>query len=84
MLMKYTPKNDIWSALLANANRGGENVHSGAILGAILGARTEDGVIPSAMKDGLYPAEEIRAEIDSFVKIVARSGKPGNGTENEL
>ena len=84
MLMKYTPKNDVYSALLANANRGGENVHSGAVLGAILGARAGDGALPSDMEDGLYQAEEIRAEIDSFVKTVARAGKQSNGTENEL
>ena len=65
----------IWDGLLANANVGGENVHRGSILGAILGAR----VTPSAKSDdvgklqkGLHNKKELQEEIDAFVKGVLK------------
>ena len=85
MISKYTqqsPKtgssssssSSCWRALLANANVGGENVHRGAILGAILGAYAGDEQLPTEMKDGLYEKEAIEKEIDDFVRSVMKSG----------
>ena len=81
MISKYTqqsPKtgssSSCWRALLANANVGGENVHRGAILGAILGAYAGDEQLPYDMKDGLYEKEAIEKEIDDFVRSVMKSG----------
>ena len=80
MVAKYctsTPSgvSRVWDGLLANANVGGENVHRGSILGAILGAR----VAPSAKSDdvsklqkGLYNKKELEDEIDAFVKAVLK------------
>ena len=59
---------------LANANVGGENVHRGAILGAILGAYAGDEQLSKEMKDGLYEKEAIEKEIDDFVRSVMKSG----------
>jgi len=39
VVAKYNPKRNTWTALLANANLGGENVHRGSCLGAILGSQ---------------------------------------------
>ena len=73
MMLKYTTafKNDVWTGVLANANAGGENVHRGSILGAILGAATTIENVPKTkMVDGLYHREELAYEIDSFVTCV--------------
>jgi hypothetical protein len=77
MLCKYTRPsylNDgaagIWKALLSNANIGGENVHRGACLGVILGARVGDENLPDELKSGLYMRQELEKEIDSFVSAV--------------
>ena len=77
MLCKYTRPshlNDgadgIWKALLANANIGGENVHRGACLGVILGARVGDENLPDELKSGLYERRALEEEIDSFVSAV--------------
>ena len=77
MLCKYTRPshlNDgadgIWKALLANANIGGENVHRGACLGVILGARVGDENLPNELKSGLYERRALEEEIDSFVSAV--------------
>ncbi|KAL9181202.1 hypothetical protein ACHAXT_010007 [Thalassiosira profunda] len=81
MLCKYTQPaylNDdagIWKALLANANIGGENVHRGAVLGAILGARVGDEHLPAELKAGLFAQDDLAKEIDTFVKAVVGSAK---------
>mmetsp|Transcript_222 Transcript_222/g.569 ORF Transcript_222/g.569 Transcript_222/m.569 type:complete len:214 (+) Transcript_222:976-1617(+) len=81
MMAKYTSKeNDAWTGLVANANVGGENVHRGAVLGAVLGARAGYERLPSKMINGLYNHESIAKEIDEFVNAVM---KDGNG-EKEL
>lgn len=61
---------NVWHALLANANVGGENVHRGSILGAILGARAGVSQLPPQLMSGLYPHQELAAEIDDFVQAV--------------
>mmetsp|Transcript_9153 Transcript_9153/g.13514 ORF Transcript_9153/g.13514 Transcript_9153/m.13514 type:complete len:445 (-) Transcript_9153:266-1600(-) len=75
MIAKYSTspdrKNDVWTGLIANANVGGENVHRGCILGAILGARAGMESIPKEkLVDGLYDKETLEQEIDDFVEAV--------------
>lgn len=56
-----------WPALLRNANVGGENVHRGAVLGFLLGAREGVEALPADLFEGLSHRTEIAAEIDAFV-----------------
>jgi len=70
LIAKYLPQNNPWFGLLANANVGGENVHRGSIIGAILGARASDSNLPAQLKEGLHNHQEIASEIDAFVKAV--------------
>lgn len=63
----------VWEALLANANSGGENVHRGALLGAILGASSGYDRLPSKMVSGLYDKDKIAVEIDEFVNAVMQA-----------
>lgn len=62
--------NQVWEGLLANANVGGENVHRGSVMGAILGARAGYRALQPQLVDGLYPHDELEKEIDDFVKAV--------------
>lgn len=71
----------IWKALIANANIGGENVHRGAVLGAILGARVGDENLPPQLKSGLYDKEHLGQEIDSFVDAVMQKTKDSSKIE---
>ena len=57
--------------VLRNANRGGENVHSGCIIGALLGAQCGFAGLPARLVDGLKDSEAIREEIAAFVEAVA-------------
>jgi ADP-ribosyl-[dinitrogen reductase] hydrolase len=59
-----------WRGLLSNANVGGENVHRGSVLGAILGARAGFDRLPPQLVEGLYPQSELQQEIDDFVRAV--------------
>lgn len=61
---KYT---DFSDAVLANANAGGENVHRGLVLGALLGAQVGASGIPAKLKAGLHHHAALQKEIDSFV-----------------
>ena len=72
MVSKYTTRrdNDAWTGLIANANIGGENVHRGAILGVVLGARAGLNNLPSQMINGLHDYVKLEKEIDDFVKAV--------------
>lgn len=79
MIAKYLPGQDVWKALLANANVGGESVHRGSILGAVLGARAGDSVLPSRLKDGLYHKSDLEQEIDDFVKAVLKDNNNDDG-----
>ena len=57
------------AALYANANRGGENVATGALLGALLGGASGFAAIPAELVEGLAPGqrEALEAEVDAFV-----------------
>lgn len=58
---------DVWAALLENANRGGENVHTGAVLGALLGADAGMAALAPELAGGLVNRVEIGAEVDAVV-----------------
>mmetsp|Transcript_47815 Transcript_47815/g.95806 ORF Transcript_47815/g.95806 Transcript_47815/m.95806 type:complete len:89 (+) Transcript_47815:453-719(+) len=57
-------------ALLANANRGGENVAVGALIGAVLGAAAGYSRIPPHLIDGLARSQRpaLDHEIDAFAQ----------------
>lgn len=71
--VKVPSSNRVWDGLLANANVGGENVHRGSIMGAILGARTGASRLPSHLIDGLYHRQLLHQEIDDFVAAILPS-----------
>lgn len=64
---------DFEGAVLANANCGGENVHRGCVLGAVLGAYHGEKAIPAHLKDGLHDAKALRVEIEAFKAAVAQA-----------
>ena len=74
MLSKYTQRsgsvNSCRTALLNNANIGGENVHRGAVLGAGLGARVGHEGMQGGLIDGLFQSKELEIEINQFVDAV--------------
>ena len=70
MIAKYMPGNDVWKALIANANVGGENVHRGSILGLVLGAQAGDSSLNPNLVNGLYHKDKLAQEIDDFVSAV--------------
>jgi ADP-ribosylglycohydrolase len=59
---------DFKTALLANANAGGDNVHRGMILGLLAGASNTE--IPPAFKSGLLAYKELKNEIRDFVDLL--------------
>ncbi len=58
---------DVESALLANANAGGDNVHRGMVLGILVGAANED--LPKYLKQGLIAFDDLETEIEAFSDI---------------
>jgi len=70
MIAKYHDR--CWDGLLANANIGGENVHRGSILGAVLGARAGLPNLPQMLSEGLHDKILLEQEIDAFVKAVMK------------
>lgn len=58
------------AAVLANANRGGENVATGALIGALMGAACGFERLPKSLVEGLYHRAEIEQEIEQFAKAV--------------
>ena len=75
MATKYTSLNSnnatetIRDGLLANANRGGENVATGALLGAVFGATVGYDGIPKEFLTGLATSQKhlIDVEIEHFI-----------------
>jgi ADP-ribosyl-[dinitrogen reductase] hydrolase len=70
LLLYFAKSNnmDVETALLANTNAGGDNVHRGMILGILLGAANKK--LPEHLKSGLIAFDEIRTEIEAFSDIV--------------
>ena len=58
---------EVESALLANANAGGDNVHRGMVLGLLVGAANKE--LPEHLKQGLIAFEELQTEIEAFSDI---------------
>lgn len=71
---KKTKTVSVWKALLSNANAGGENVHRGSCLGAVLGARAGmEGLAGTPeLVAGLHDREALAQEIDEFVAAVMK------------
>ena len=80
LVQTYIPAQDPWHGLLTNANAGGENVHRGSVLGAILGARAGNDALPEKLKKGLVPYDELAQEIDDFVNAVMNDSGSEYGT----
>jgi len=70
LFMTFKYSNSFESGLLANANRGGENVATGTLIGALLGAKFGYSNIPQHLIDGLAQSEVIAKEIDSFISKI--------------
>lgn len=62
---------DVESALLANANAGGDNVHRGMVLGMLVGAANKQ--LPEHLMQGLIAFDELQTEIEAF-SAIALSG----------
>ena len=62
---------DLESALLANANAGGDNVHRGMVLGLLVGAASEE--VPTMLKTGLVDHVELATEIEAFSEMAVTS-----------
>lgn len=62
--------NDMEKGLLENANCGGENVHRGAMLGALWGAHNGADVAGMNLVGQLKDRSELNDEIEAFVKAV--------------
>ena len=79
MATKYTSLNKMSGidsfqmGLLANANRGGENVATGALLGALFGAMVGYDGIPPELLDGLAKSERANIDIDVDNFLLASS-----------
>lgn len=56
--------------MLANANRGGENVATGALMGALVGAHIGFSQLPKDLVAGLAPSQrpQLDNEIEAFVR----------------
>ncbi len=59
---------DFKTALLANANAGGDNVHRGMILGLLAGASNNE--IPFDLKSGLLAYNALKNEIRDFANLL--------------
>lgn len=75
-LMHFAAKyaTDFERGVLANANAGGENVHRGIVLGALLGAAAGESAIPEHLKTGLKEYDALRQEIEAF-KVAISPGE---------
>ena len=58
--------------VIENANRGGENVATGALIGALLGAECGFSNLPKDLVDGLAKSQhaQLEREINAFVRVV--------------
>lgn len=75
MVYKYSEGPDVTEsfrrAVLANANRGGENVATGALIGALLGANCGYSRLPADLLAGLAPSqrEMLDKETTGFLQV---------------
>lgn len=75
MAYKYAVRNDrdntkaFREAVMANANRGGENVATGALMGALLGGACGFSNLPKDLVDGLAKSQrpQLDEEVDAFI-----------------
>jgi len=65
--MTYKYGADFETAMLANANCGGENVARGMVMGALIGAAHGASRIPQHLKDGLKDSAKIAQDIEAFI-----------------
>jgi ADP-ribosyl-[dinitrogen reductase] hydrolase len=72
----------VWRALLRNANVGGENVHRGSCLGAILGAVVCE--VGDELKTGLYPHDAIAADVRAFAAAVTAGDDDNKGGSSDM
>lgn len=70
--MTYKYGADFETAVLANANCGGENVARGMVMGALIGAANGASRIPQHLKDGLKDSKSIAKDIEAFVAEIKR------------
>lgn len=68
LYLAYKYYNDPWQALRVNTNVGGDNVHRGTVLGAILGLQS-DAVAYSCFNELLHH-DSIGAEIDELISAI--------------
>lgn len=71
-MMAHKYSGNIQQGLLANANTGGENVHRGIVLGALLGAAEGYRAIPAKWITGLKNHKNIHVEVERFVSLLRR------------
>ena len=73
MYLAYKYSDDPEAGLIANTNIGGENVHRGAVLGALLGAQHGYKAWPTRWRDKLVAKTEYSEEVESFLKALESS-----------
>jgi len=82
---KEDKQNAFRRGVIENANRGGENVATGALIGALLGAECGFSNLPKDLVDGLAKSQHVQLEqeIDAFVRQVP-FGKSSRGNDGSL
>jgi ADP-ribosylglycohydrolase len=65
LYLAYKYQNDPWRALRVNTNLGGDNVHRGMVLGALLGLQTD--AVATNWFDKLLNHSDIGHEIDALI-----------------
>jgi len=78
LYLAYKYRGSPEEALVANTNAGGENVHRGAALGALMGAAHGSSAWPARWRDGLHAKEAIGEEISAFLQA-AGAGDTAEG-----
>lgn len=60
------------AGVLANANRGGENVATGTLQGAVMGGACGYSNLPKSLLEGLSPTdrEKLDKEVDAFLASI--------------
>jgi ADP-ribosylglycohydrolase len=69
LYLAYKYHNDPWLALKVNTNLGGDNVHRGMVLGALLGLLSDD--VAANWFNQLAAHEAIDQEIDALINPAA-------------